>query len=105
MECSEIQRLQNDTGEWSDSVFGANRSPLAPLHHLKDEVEETISCPRDVMEYADCLILLIDAFRMAGGTADNLVEAAFIKLEINKNRIWGEPDINGVVHHIITQTE
>lgn len=95
-----IQRLQNEQGLWSDATFGANREPSAPLAHLVKELGELLDAPRDRMEYADCLMLLLDAYRKAGGTADDLVQACFQKLEINKQREWGEPDENGVVEHI-----
>jgi hypothetical protein len=52
------------------------------------------------MEYADCLILLLDAYRMNGGRADDLIETCYKKLEINRKRKWGKPDTNGVVEHI-----
>lgn len=97
---SEVQRLQNDIGTWSDATFGAGRSPLAPLAHLELELKELKESPQDATEYADCLMLLLDSFRMAGGTADELVKACFDKLEINKTRQWGTPDALGVVRHI-----
>ncbi len=95
-----IQQLQDEIAEWSDATFGGGRSATRPLHHLAKEVQEVIAQPDDHVEYADCLILLLDAYRMAGGNADELLEAAFQKLEINKQRDWGTPDENGVVEHI-----
>ncbi len=95
-----IQRLQDDIAVWSDATFGVGRHPLAPLSHLVKELSELIDEPCDRMEYADCLMLLLDAYRMAGGNADDMVTACFQKLEINKLRKWGEPDANGVVEHI-----
>jgi len=97
---SRIQQLQDDIADWSDATFGSNRSPAAPLHHLAKEVQELIAAPVDRMEYADCLTLLLDAYRMAGGSTDELVEACYEKLEINRRRKWGTPDKNGVVEHI-----
>lgn len=102
-EPSEIQILQNQLGEWSDSTFGLLRHPIAPLAHLVKELRELIDCPTDRMEYADCMMLLLDAYRMIGGSADDLVQACYEKLEINKQRKWGEPDEHGVVEHIRTE--
>ncbi len=95
-----IQHLQHEIAKWSDATFGAERPPSRPLHHLAKEVRELIEAPDDQMEYADCLILLLDAYRMAGGSADELVESCYHKLEINQERTWGAPDENGVVEHI-----
>jgi hypothetical protein len=97
---SRIQQLQNEIAIWSDSTFGADRPAYIPLHHLSKEIQELIASPRDNMEYADCLILLLDAYRMTGGNADGLIETCFEKLEINRKREWGKPDENGVVEHI-----
>jgi len=97
---SKIQRLQDDLAEWSDTAFGVGRSPSAPIAHLCKEVIELAESPCDVTEAADCLMLLLDINRMAGRTADILLEACFDKLEVNKGREWGEPDEYGVVEHI-----
>lgn len=95
-----IQQLQDGIANWSDSTFGAGRPATTPLHHLAKEVAELIESPEDRMEYADCLMLLLDAYRMCGGSADDLVAACYEKLAINQERAWGQPDENGVVEHI-----
>lgn len=97
---SRIQQLQDEVADWSNATFGSSRSPTIPLHHLAKEVQELIAASDDKMEYADCLILLLDAYRMAGGSADQLVETCFEKQEINRKRKWGTPNDNGVVEHI-----
>jgi hypothetical protein len=98
-----IQQLQDEIARWSDATFGDERPPTRPLHHLAMEVQELIAEPHDDEEYADCLILLLDAYRMAGGNTKQLLDTAFQKLEINKQRDWGTPDENGVVEHIRNQ--
>lgn len=97
---SRIQQLQDEIAAWSDQTFGADRPANTPLHHLAKEIQELIASPNDSMEYADCLILLLDAYRMTGGQADDLIETCYEKLEINRKRKWGTPDKNGVVEHI-----
>ncbi|MEX0732868.1 MAG: dATP/dGTP pyrophosphohydrolase domain-containing protein [Aquisalimonadaceae bacterium] len=97
---SEIQRLQDEQGKWSDATFGVKRDPRPALHHLRKEVREVIRKPFDTVEYADCLMLLLDAYRKVGGSADELVQVAFAKLDINREREWGDPDQNGVVEHV-----
>ena len=95
----EITALQHEIGEWSEATFD-DPGPAPKLHHLKAEVDELLAAPFDRIEYADCLILLLDAARKAGISGDELLEAAYHKLQVNKRRIWGEPDENGVVQHI-----
>ncbi len=97
---SRIQQLQDEIANWSDRTFGAGRPATTPLHHLAKEVSELIAAPHDRMEYADCLLLLLDAYRMSGGSADDLIAACYEKLAINQRRTWGTPDENGVVEHI-----
>ena len=94
-----LQKLMDEIGEFSDGTFGKERPYTAPLHHLKLEVQEAIDDPRD-SEFADCMMLLLDSYRKAGGNASKLVDEAFKKLEECKRRDWGEPDENGVVQHV-----
>ncbi len=79
--------------EWSEATFGptAERGPIGPLKHLAKEVQEVLKDPTDIMEFADCLFLVFDATRRAGFTFDQLRDAAFTKLEINKSRHWPKP--------------
>jgi len=48
-------------------------------------------------ECADLLILLMGRAHRAGF---DLLEAAERKLEINKTRVWGKPDAQGVIEHL-----
>ena len=98
--CTEIQRLQNEAGQWADETFDTQKGPLPALHHLKKEVDELIKDPNDHTEYADALMLLLNAYRRIGGTADQLVANTFSKLAVCKKRKWGQPDANGVVEHV-----
>jgi len=86
-------------GKWSDKTFG-KRTTLGPLKHLEKEVQELLESPNDVMEYADCFMLLIDAARIAGISVDKLLNAVDEKFKINRNRKWGNPDEFGTVEHI-----
>jgi hypothetical protein len=94
------QDLQNKIAKWSDKTFGYDRNPCAPLAHLMKEVAETATNYTDIMEYADCMMLILDSARMAGHSATEILKATYKKLAINKKRKWGEPDNNGVVEHI-----
>ena len=88
------QRFSNDT-------FGSPevRDCIAPLTHLQDEIVELKENPNDEMEWADCMLLLLDAAWRKGHTVDDLLEFSIKKLEINKKRTW-EKKPNGVYKHI-----
>lgn len=96
-----FEKLYVEHAEFSDKTFGKSRSFYGPLQHLQKEVKELLENPSDDHEYADCLLLLIDAYRRKGGTAHRLLNACFEKLEINKERKWpDQPDENGVFEHV-----
>ena len=65
-----------------------------------EEVNELVASPDTHVEYADVLLTLLVAYRLRGGTADELLQLAEEKTEINKTRKWGEPDADGLKHHI-----
>ena len=92
-----IQRMVTD---FANEKFGDPENPLPPLHHLKGEVDELIENPIDLLEYADCMILLIQSALKVGYNMDVLFYAIQTKHAMNKKRKWGEPDENGVVQHI-----
>jgi len=84
----------NDQKTWSNETFGSvnKRGPIGPIKHLKLEVEELLNEPFDLMEYADCLLLIIDASRRAGYSFEMLARAANEKLQINKMRHYPKPN-------------
>lgn len=98
------KKLQEELGAWSDTTFPV-RDPRACLKHLAEEVQETYDDPSDVVEWADCLLLLLDGARLAGFNTDDIYEAACRKLEINKNRKWGQPNAAGFVNHVRDENE
>jgi hypothetical protein len=98
---TDLQRLQREAGRWADEVFGQNRTPDGEIAHLLKEVEKELTTdPHDINEYADCLLLLLGAARNAGHAADDVVDAAWEKLEVNRHRDWAEPGPDGVVEHV-----
>ena len=101
---SKWDAFQKENGKWSDETFGVSW-PEAALEHLKKEIEELLETPYSPFEYADCMILLLDAARKIGLRAETLLLLCKIKLEINKRRKWGPPDKNGVVEHISEKKE
>lgn len=104
----EVQAFMTDTHEWAENTFGKGRSPVPTLHHLSIEVDELIEAltaenPEAYnieMEFADCFILILNAASLYGMTFQDLMNAAIYKMAINKKRVWGKPDGNGVVEHI-----
>lgn len=96
-----VEKVRQECSKFSDTTFGVDRPYTAPLNHLKKEVDEVIQSG-DIMEYADCMLLLLDSFNKKYRElhTDVLFQACMKKIEINKSRKWAEPDENGVVEHI-----
>lgn len=102
---AEVQRLRGVVGlealtaeivAWQRETFphGTAESVVA---HLIKEVVELAKAPRDPSEIADCYFLVVGAADRAGV---NLVDAVADKLAVNRSRVWGKPDAQGVVEHI-----
>ena len=115
---NKAQKFWNEQSEWSQATFGTDteRGPLGALKHLEKEAKEaqrevekiqriqsnTDSSIADSLntEIADCLFLTFDAARRAGMTLDSLLDTAFRKLEINKQRKWNKPTSDEPVEHV-----
>jgi len=114
-----LQNLMNETSAWSDKTFDEGRfrrnRSVSISYHLQKEAKELTEALKEFYsggmptlefiedtnkEFADVLILLMDAACHYGLNADQLLTVAFNKLEENKSRTWGTPDENGVVEHI-----
>ncbi|MDD5648909.1 MAG: DUF550 domain-containing protein [Candidatus Nanoarchaeia archaeon] len=104
-----IDYLKEEIKNFSDLQFGNRKGIEAkgPLNHLKEEVDELIEVLgqggfKEEEEWADCLLLLFDAFRIRYGNEtsfNKFLHFALIKLEIIKKRTWDKkPDENGVFH-------
>lgn len=93
--------LWNQISDWSQRTFGidSERGPVGVLKHLKKEADEAIADPKDLKEYADCLILILDASRRAGFEMEQLFEAALEKIELNKIRTYPKPVGDEVSEH------
>lgn len=116
-----LERFWVQHAEWSQKTFGSDieRGPEGPTKHLAKEVlvellgypKETVeafmqSTPRvggncfDIIEHADCLMLLFDACRRSGHDHSDLILAAFRKLERNRGRAWPKSSATEPVEHI-----
>ena len=93
-----MDKLQKDLHEWASKQFKGQ--PISgKFAHLRKEVSELEADPKDVMEYADCYILLMDIANNNGVLFSDIHAAAEIKLEINKKRSWGKQNEDGSIEH------
>lgn len=85
-----FELLWDEQEGFSTRAFGPTsyRGPHGPLEHLKREAGEAQAKPDDISEFADCLILVIDATRRAGFSCDALLQAALLKVQQNAKRKW-----------------
>jgi len=124
------QGLVNDIAEWSDAQFGESWvRVLGMSDHLVEESTELRTAVSNVVgliqnghtypkvsditalkehileEAADNLMLLMDITRKMGFSFDDLLHATTRKLEINKDREWGDADGKSKVKHIEPMTD
>lgn len=97
----DLVTLYDDHAEWSRKTFGYDdeRGPLGPIRHLQKEAKELEASPHDRLEYADALLLLLDASRRSGMTLRDLIAASREKLEINRQREWPSGSADQPVEH------
>lgn len=101
-----LSNLALDIRIWSQATFGRDeeRGPLGALKHLEREAREAQENPGDPSEYADCLILILDASRRAGIPSKDLILAAQDKMKVNRARKWPKPTSDEPVEHIKEET-
>ena len=75
---------------WSEETSGPrdHRDHRGPLKHLRKEIAEATQRPDDVHEFADLIILAIDAASRAGHAPNVLISALVDKQRINRERVW-----------------
>lgn len=93
------QAAQDAERAWALPTFGRTE-PSGSLAHLASEVEELREDPSDIGEYADCLLLLLDAAAISGFSTRDLLRAVWTKMERNKARTWGAPNAEGFCEHV-----
>lgn len=120
-----LNYLKDEIKEFSEGQFGPRSDPRGPLNHLKEEVEELIDAIEknkrwvsmgdhkiypteeeltlihaEEEEWADCLLLLLDAFRIRYGndvSFNKLLHISLNKLEVVKKREWNKkPNEDGI---------
>lgn len=100
----DINDLQCDLKQWTEKQF-PQRTMASILAHLRKETHELEAAPKDIMEFADCMMLLLDAASYQGIHASDILRACGEKLVINKARKWGAPNAQGFVEHIRQDSE
>jgi len=117
-----VQIIMDELRDWSYKTFGNHKRTIPMLYHLKKETQELIEALEEFekiryddsisvqeydekfdnvrMEFADNMILLLDAASDFNMDADQLFSNVKEKFEINKKRTWGKPDEKGVVEHV-----
>jgi len=93
-----IKDLQQEIKTWADQVY-PDRTPYSALSKMvMEEIPELLNGGQDDPgEWADLLILVLDA---AGLRDIDAVQAAWDKMEINKQRSWEVDPETGIMHHI-----
>jgi len=102
-----LNDLKIKAGSVSDKLFGEKNPTTAPIRKMFGELEELLECldhGRDPgVEFADCFLLLVDAYRKHYGNdvdMQKLIDDSSDKLDVVATRKWGEPDEHGVFQHI-----
>ncbi len=93
---SGLTALQKRVSEWAGRVFPQSTQQCR-LEHLGRELKELEADPTSGEEMADMGLILLHMAQEAG--VDLGVEMRK-KHEINQWRKWGQPDAQGVVHHV-----
>lgn len=95
----DINKIQQDVSEWAYKVF--QEATLSSIfNHIRSELEEIEKEPHDVSEWADVMILFIQAAYNENHSMTQIFKAVEDKFEINKKRKWGKPNELGYVEHI-----
>lgn len=100
-----IELLAKEQSEWSQKTFGTDeqKGPIGALKHIIKEAQEAIENPDGVEEYADLLLLVLDASRRAEHDVRALIRAAIDKLSILKTRQYPPFDpakVDEAVEHV-----
>mgnify|MGYP006412281505 FL=1 len=91
-----IKEAQKYVSNWCDKVF-PERTMAGTFVKFFSEIGEMTNDPKDVHEYADVLVLLLDLAEQNGVD----IEEAFIeKMKINENRKWIKDPVLGIMNHV-----
>lgn len=87
-----LKRISEQQRTWSEETFGPRevRGPIGALKHMQKELANELlqGQDRDPKEYADLLLLWLDAIHRAGLTLTKVLAVTELKLEENQLRTW-----------------
>lgn len=90
-----LDHFQAEVAAWAEATFGEGTTTTL-LAHLIKEVRELWDT-QEPEEAADVFILLLHFAHKRGFS---LFDEAQRKFAVNKGRVWGEPDEDGVIEHV-----
>lgn len=94
--------MLDEAAEWSEKTFPQSSFGSVLAHLLREWRELEDSGFTDPSEFADVILLLNHLAFKQGFSLDDAVEEKF---EVNKKRVWGKPDAEGVSEHIRQEWE
>jgi len=102
-----LNELKYKAAQVSDDMFGRDKPAIGPVRKLKDEVDELLACFEEdedpSEEFADCFLILIDAYRKHYGDdvdLQKLIDDSSDKLDVVMKRIYKETEVEGVFQHV-----
>ena len=102
-----LNELKYKAAKVSDEKFGRENPVTGPMLKLVEEIGEVLDCIHKGedpnVEFADCFLLLVDAYRKYYGDdvdMQTLIDVSSEKLDIIAKRKWGKPNEHGVYKHI-----
>lgn len=80
------ESLQNTVVRWANERY-PNESVVSKLKKLEEEVGELTELPSDLLEYADCFMVLMTLADWHGFSMDDIFFAILVKLGANGNDV------------------
>lgn len=91
--------LQEKIAKWSSETFGDKQGdPSIIFPKLLEEIEELKENTNDIIEFADCIMILLDIAYIKGISASEIYKAMEKKYLINCSRTWHEEQ-DGIIKH------
>lgn len=91
-----LHRMTAHVKEWADGTF-PERDIKRMFLKLYEEIGEWVGNPRDGMEAADILIMLVDGCQLMD---IDLVDSFYKKMAINRQRTWEKDETTNIHRHI-----